>query len=357
MRTVAFVPRKLYEAVVALRVVAYEAGYLAPRRLSRPVLSVGNITLGGTGKTPLVEMLAGWLRDEGYDVAVLTRGYGRAGRGRVVLRCGPEGLPARAAEEAGDEPAMLARRVPGVSVVVDEDRYAAGVWAERELDPDVFLVDDGFQHLRLARDMNLLVIDATDPFGGGEMPPFGRLREPILGMRRATAVVVTRADRPFDDAMVRSVIGHVCGQEAPVFYVYHDVAGLRPIGGGALAAPYSFRRKRAAVLAAVGNPSVLLGDLDHVGIEVVSETLHRDHHAYTQRDVDAAVVAARAAGADVVIVTAKDAVKLESLDLSAMPFYVLEIELKSEQEALIKSHALKAVFKFGKHRGSTPSEP
>jgi tetraacyldisaccharide 4'-kinase len=349
-RAVVYVPRKVYEALVALRVVAYDTGYLASRGLNRPVISVGNITFGGTGKTPIVEMLAGWLRDEGYKVVVLTRGYGRRSSGRVVLRSEAGTLRPDAAEVGGDEPAMLARHLPGVHVVVDADRYAAGRWAESHLDPDVFVLDDGFQHLGLVRDVNFLVVDATDPFGGAEMPPFGRLREPILGMKRASAVIVTRADRPFDDASIRRVVHGVCGDAMPLFYAFHDIVGLRSLGDGRSVTPYAFRKKKAAVLAAIGNPGVLLGDLEHSGIDVVSETLYEDHHAYTQRDVDTAIAAARGAGADLMLTTAKDAVKLERLDLGALPTYVVEIAVRSEQEAMIKSHVLKAILRFGRDR-------
>src|ERR1041385_3117807 len=240
-RALTIVPRKLYELCVVLRTVLYETRYLEEKRLDRPVLSVGNITLGGTGKTPIVEMIARYLRDEGYRVAILTRGYGRRGTGRELLRSEAGELPPDAAERCGDEPALLARRVPGVHVIVDADRYEAGRWAERELNPDVFILDDGFQNLRLARDLNLLVIGATDPCGGTEMVPLGRLREPLHGVRRATAVVVTRADRAFDDTMIHRVVHGVCAQGTPIYYAYHDITGLRPLEGGDARTPYSFR--------------------------------------------------------------------------------------------------------------------
>jgi tetraacyldisaccharide 4'-kinase len=336
---------RLYELGALVRTVAYETGYLRSRRLERPVISVGNVTLGGTGKTPIVAMLAEYLRDQNYNVVILTRGYGRRSRGREVLRSEEGELPVDAVARGGDEPALLAREVPGVPVVVDPDRYAAGVWATRELEADVFLLDDGFQHLRLARDLDLLVVDATDPFGGNRMPPRGRLREPLQGLRRADAVVVTRADRAFDEPLVRRVVTGLCGDEVPIFFACHDMTGLRPLEGGEPRAPYSFRNRPVGVLTAIGNPGVLLADLAHAGVEVVSERLHPDHHDYTQADVDAAVAAASALGATALFTTEKDAVKLERLDLSAMEVLAVRIRFQSEHEAMIKSMCLRTILR------------
>jgi tetraacyldisaccharide 4'-kinase len=336
---------KLYELAALVRAEAYATGYLTTHRLVRPVISVGNLTLGGTGKTPLVAALAAYLRDQNLEVVILTRGYGRKRKAREVLRSETGELPPDAYERGGDEPALLARELPGVTVVVDPDRSSAGAWAERELDPDVFLLDDGFQHLRLARDLNVLVIDATDPFGGLRPPPLGRLREPLQGLRRADAVVVTRADRPFDERLIERVVRGLCRSEVPIFYAYHDFTDLRPLGGGKTRTPYGFRGRRVGVLTAVGNPAVLVGDLAHASIEVVSESLLADHHDYAQADVDVAVAAARAAGAEALVTTEKDAIKLERLDLAAMPVFAARIRFRSEHEALIKSLCLKAILR------------
>jgi tetraacyldisaccharide 4'-kinase len=332
------------------RTVAYENGYLRSRRLDRPVISVGNVTLGGTGKTPIVAMLAEYLRDQHYNVVVLTRGYGRRSRGREVLRSEAGELPSDGVARGGDEPALLAREVPGVSIVVDADRHAAGIWATRELDADVFLLDDGFQHLRLARDLNLVAVDATDPFGGNRMPPVGRLREPLRGLRRADAVLVTRADRAFDEPLIRRVVARICGDEVPLFFASHDLTGLRPLGGGEERALDSFRSRPVGVLTAIGNPGVLLADLASAGIEVVAERLHPDHYDYTQTDVDAAVTAAREAGATALLTTEKDAVKLEPLDLSAMPVFAVRIRFRSDHEDRIKSLCLGTILRHEHHR-------
>jgi len=158
-RALLWVPAKVYELLVRLRVVAYETGYLKTARLDSTVISVGNITVGGTGKTPFVEYIARYLREEGHSVAVLTRGYGRKSKGRRLLNAGARSAPeenastasGRLHEEFGDEPLMLARAIPGVPVIVDKDRQASGSWAEREFSSNVLVLDDGYQHLKLAR--------------------------------------------------------------------------------------------------------------------------------------------------------------------------------------------------------------
>ncbi|MDQ3013325.1 MAG: tetraacyldisaccharide 4'-kinase, partial [Acidobacteriota bacterium] len=197
-RALLYAPAKLYELAVRGRIVAYERGLLKTYRLSAPVISVGNLTVGGTGKTPCVAFIAQALRDYGHHVAILSRGYKRSTSGRVEVSTEKEVVCSP--RESGDEPYLLAQSCPGVRVVVDKDRYAAGQWLEERAQISVFLLDDAFQHLRLARDLNLLLVDATESLAGAKMVPFGRLREPLPGLRRADAVIFTRSDQPFDRA-------------------------------------------------------------------------------------------------------------------------------------------------------------
>jgi tetraacyldisaccharide 4'-kinase len=347
LRALAYAPRRLYEAGVRLRSALYETGRLRSVRLDRPVVSVGNLTFGGTGKTPLVEVIATALVREGLRVVVLTRGHGRRGKGRVVLRAEAEG---DAVDRGGDEPALLARRVPGAVVVVDADRRAAGRWAEREIDPDVFVLDDGFQHLRVARDLNLLVVDATNPFGGMEMAPFGTLREPLGAMRRADAVVITRAGRAHDLDLVVGTIREACGDRIPIVRTDHQVRGFVPLGGGPMRPAGSLRGQSAGVLAALGNPAVLLDDLARADIRVAAARLLPDHHDYSRRDLDDAIAASRARGASVLLTTGKDAVKLERLGATEIPILVVEIELNPSDREPLERLCLEAVRRTGRDR-------
>ena len=184
-----------YGLVVRLRVLLYDWGWFDQRRLSVPVLSVGNLTIGGTGKTPVVIVLVDWLLAQGKRVAILSRGYRRTSTVQYLLVSDGERLLV-GPNEAGDEAFMMAQRCPKAMVAVGADRYELGDWLLNRFPIDCLVLDDGFQHLGLYRDVNLLLVDATDPEGLGAMVPAGRLREPLRAAARATAIVITRADVP-----------------------------------------------------------------------------------------------------------------------------------------------------------------
>ena len=340
-------PARLYELLVRLRVAAYETGYLKPARLDGTVISIGNITLGGTGKTPFVEYIARYLKEEGHSVAVLTRGYGRKSGGRRLLNTGSNeqrpGPGGPLYEEFGDEPLMLARAVPGVPVIVDKDRRAGGSWAERECSSNVLVLDDGYQHLKLARNLNILLLDATDPFGGFEMAPFGRLREPLYGLKRADAVIVTRADRPFDQGQLHAVVRYSCGEKIPILYFSSSITSLRHLKTEEVYESNQFLGWNAAVLCGIGNPQAFADDLVQIGMNVVEESFFPDHHAFTQEDLDRVTERARRAGADCIVTTEKDAIRLEGLEPGEVPIYAARLELQSDDEVRLKSLLLRTI--------------
>jgi tetraacyldisaccharide 4'-kinase len=371
-RAALWAPTKLYELGIRLRIAAYETGYLSSRRLTAPVISVGNITLGGTGKTPLVEYVARYLKEEGYSVAILTRGYGRQSRGQRVLnlpgtlkrelrtpsgtlkrelrtpsgtlnrelRTGPR---TRDANEFGDEPVMLSRALPGIPIVINKDRFEGGRFAEQELGSQVLVLDDGYQHMQLVRDLNLLVLDATDPFGSFQMAPLGRLREPLYGIRRANAVVVTRAHRPFDQAQLLSILSYYCGEKVPVMYTYSTISQLRLLKSDETYEASEFRGWNCFVMCGIGNPRAFSDDLLQIGMNVAGEHFFRDHHRYSQQDLDGVVREARQAGADLIVTTDKDAVRLGGLTTGDMPLYSAQQELQTEDDVRLKSLILRTV--------------
>ncbi len=296
----------LYGRAATLRADWYASGRLASRPLPRPSISVGNLTFGGTGKTPFVEFLARRLRFEGWRPAVLSRGYGRRSRGVVVVGAGQG--PIVSAEEGGDEPVALARSMPGIVVVVGERRADAARRAA-DLGADLLILDDGFQHLAVRRDVNLLLLDARDPFGGGRVAPAGRLREPVGAVRRADAIVFTRVDRGAPAADARAVLARFA-PGAPVFHARIRASGLRDEHGAPIEAD-SIAPRRVIAVCGVANPAEFASTLSEAGVSPEERLEFRDHHRYGERSLARIRAAAERSGASLLVTTEKDAVKLE----------------------------------------------
>jgi tetraacyldisaccharide 4'-kinase len=325
----------LYGAVARARLRLYRSGFLKSERVGAPVVSVGNLTAGGTGKTPLVEWAARALAREGLRACVLTRGYGRADEGRRVLASDGARVLAEVAE-CGDEPRLLAERLLGAAAVVcDRDRVAAARWARRELGAEVFVLDDGFQHLRIARDLDIVTLDATEPWGGRAMLPRGRLREPASGLVRADCVVITRADLARDIEGLRAEVARVSEGRAAVFTSRVRTLGLKTLSGAG-AELESVRAGTCGAFCAVGNPRAFFEHVRREGFELGYTRAFEDHHAYTRADAEAVSREAGARGARALLTTAKDAVKLRGLDFK-LPCYVVEAELEFDDEARLLS--------------------
>jgi tetraacyldisaccharide 4'-kinase len=315
----------LYGAVTRTRLSLYRRGTFHTTRLDRPVISVGNITTGGTGKTPLVEWVARTLAAKGKKVCILTRGYGRKDPHlQVIVSDGYEVLATPA--DAGDEPFLLATKLKGLAAVISSaDRIAAGREAINDFGTECFVLDDGFQHLRLARDLNIVTIDATNPWGGGSLLPYGRLRETPEGLRRADCVVITRCDQVADLETLRSEVREFTG-DRPIFQSQMRTSRVASLKN---ATETMARPARVAAFCAIGNPSSFFKHLRGLGYEVVFERVFQDHHVYSQDEIDSLMESAAKAGANILLTTAKDAVKLRAMSFS-LPCYVLEIEMSIE---------------------------
>ncbi|MEO7970096.1 MAG: tetraacyldisaccharide 4'-kinase [bacterium] len=319
----------LYSLATRLRLAAYRRHLLSVSKLDAVVISVGNITTGGTGKTPLVEWISRVLANEGKRVCVLTRGYRRQNpNAQVVVSNGHKILAEVAA--AGDEPLLLARNLLGFAAVVcNSNRSEAGRWAINNLQAEVFVLDDGFQHLQLARDLNIVTVDATNPWGGG-MLPVGQLREPLSSLARADCFVLTRTDEePDQPAIIAELQKKV--DSKPIFRSRMLTTGLRRLGGETLDQVSSIQ-KPVAAFCGVGNPESFFNHLRREGFELTVARAFPDHYNYQQIDVDRIVAEANGKGAAGILTTAKDAVKLSSLHF-AVPCYVLEIRISIEDEA------------------------
>ncbi|MDX2031334.1 MAG: tetraacyldisaccharide 4'-kinase [Blastocatellia bacterium] len=333
---IVYLPARLYEWAVRGRIALYRRGVFATRRLGAPVISVGNLTVGGTGKTPCVAFLARLLGEEGLAVAILSRGYRRASRGRVEvsdgreIRCSPA--------EAGDEPYLLARSCPGARVIVDSDRYAAGRWLEERARVSVFLLDDGFQHLRLGRDLNLLLWDGTDRPAEARMVPFGRLREPLGGFARADAVIVTRTDERTDRAAIQAAVARYGRPGTPVFFAAHDVTSLVRLPGGEPLASDALAGRPVAAFSGIARPDRFHQDLAQRGMRVRLRRDFEDHHRYSPEELRALVRDAASAGADALVTTEKDAANLpqEALADLPLPLHAARIAFRVENEAELR---------------------
>jgi tetraacyldisaccharide 4'-kinase len=311
----------LYELVVARRDGLYRSGVFQQRRVDAPVISVGNLTVGGTGKTPLVKWIAQRLADEGRHVCIITRGYRRASKGRITVSNGSEILATL--DEAGDEALMLAESLQNnVAVVCDANRVSAAQFAIKTFQSDVIILDDAFQHRRIARDLDIVLIDASEPLANGRLLPAGRLREPASALERADCLVLTRADNADERAAMREEL-RLINPTAPVFCSVMRFAGLTELNERVAANLSGI----SAAFCGIGNPQSFFSLLEREHFAINHQKTFRDHHRYSQADVAGIEAVARSAGAQALVTTAKDAVKLRSLKFT-LPCYVAEIEVE-----------------------------
>lgn len=324
-----------YAFILVLRAMCYRLGLLRSHRLPCPVISVGNITLGGTGKTPATALIASYLIGRGRRVAVLSRGYGGSAEGELrivsdgkVVLLGPE--------EAGDEPYLLARKVPGLMVVIGADRYQAGLLALKELKPDVFILDDGFQHLRLKRDLNLLLLDCTRPYGNGRVLPAGFLREPKSALKRADLFLFTRCGE--GSAPVSPVPG------TPACRSSHRLGGFRPMQGGELRPFSGLKGMRAMAFAGIADPGSFFDTLEKEGVTLVTTLAFSDHICYGVDEIAAICRLKDASRSTCLLTTEKDAVKLAPFIDKLGTVHVAQLTLDLEDQSELERLLVKAVL-------------
>ena len=286
----------------------FDWGWKKSHRASVPVVSIGNLTLGGTGKTPCVEYVAGFYRQHDIQVAILSRGYGSEG-GR------------------NDEAMLLEENLPDVPHLQDRDRVAIAATAVEELESEVLVLDDGFQHRRLARDLDIVLIDATNPWGHGYLFPRGALREPISNLRRASAVMITRGDRISAEECVaiRKKIQRYTS--VPISVTKHEPRELMSVENRT-ASWEELRSKPVAAFCGIGNPAAFRKTLDDLGAGVIDFRTFPDHHGYTLEDVsELSHWAARQPPDAIIATTQKDFVKLRIADLAGRPLWAVRIGL------------------------------
>jgi len=310
-----------YALVLRLRALGYRLGLLRSYRLPCPVVSVGNLTLGGTGKTPTVAWIADYLMRRGKRVAVLSRGYGGSAAGELRVVCDGKSL-LLPPEVAGDEPCLLAAKLPGLMVVIGADRYRAGLRALEELKPDLVVLDDGFQHLRLRRDLNILLLDAASPFASGWTLPGGMLREPACAARRADLVVYTRSPE--------GAPGPELFPEKPSCWTKHQFSGIVPLAGGELGGFEGARRGRVLAFSGIADPEAFFSGLEAIGVMPVTTISFPDHSPYGEAEVAAILRLKTASRSTVLLTTQKDAVKLVPYAQRLAGCFAVVLELACE---------------------------
>ncbi|RLB04562.1 MAG: tetraacyldisaccharide 4'-kinase [Deltaproteobacteria bacterium] len=329
----------LYGLALWVRGRLYEKGLLERRRLSCKVISVGNITLGGTGKTPMVAYLARELQKREVKVGVLSRGYkGLKEREGGVLSDGENIY--LGPTEAGDEPFMLAKMLKGVPLLVGRDRYALGLYALERFGVDVLILDDGFQHLGLSRDLDIVLIDARSGFGNGRLFPRGPLREPIKGLRRASLFVLSKVESLQPPGKLEEKLRNLA-PTTPLYHSRYKPLYLIEAASGKIFSPRSLRGKRVLAFAGIADPGYFIHMLKELGAEVVKELNFPDHYRYGLKDLKK--MHKYMDRVEVIVTTEKDYVKLRNIPLEGLPLFVLGITQEIWEEELFLQKVLSVV--------------
>jgi tetraacyldisaccharide 4'-kinase len=339
LKPVLFFPGIVYEALVRLRNRAYSSGMLRQQHLPGPVISVGNLTLGGTGKTPLVIFIAGMLIRLGYPTALLTRGYGRHWSNHTCILQPGSDIPT-SVSAFGDEPALIRRALPGLWMGIAKDRHSVGLKLSALQPGAIFILDDGFQHRKLHRDLDLVIIDPMQPFVTNSVFPRGSLREPLQGMRRSQLVLINGISPAISGAETERMVRTV-HPDAKIFHCLQRIDRLVPLTDWKNAKASTAAEppgKSAFLVAAIGNPHRLRKDVEQAGIEVRGTRFYRDHHLLDLNEWLICAREARNKKASFILTTEKDAIKV-----SQGPDFPLFVALQStsiaeadEFEAILK---------------------
>ncbi len=343
----------VYSVLVNLKLDCYKFGIIQSKKLDCFVISLGNITVGGTGKTPTAQHLAKYIRDLGYRVVILNRGYRAKWQGEVGLVSDGKHIYMEA-DQAGDEAYMLAKHLPEVPVLIGPDRSKTGQYAVEHFGAEVAILDDGFQHWKLKRDVDVVLIDSVNLFGNGYVLPRGTLREPITHLERADVCLMTKVDQglPGFNKYIRDQIAKYGSNPIVVESIHHPQSCIelcdwkRNIADEGM--PIStIKGKKVVALSAIGNPTSFEQTVCSTGAEIIESFRFPDHHEYTQEEMVDAMEQAVRQGAEAIVTTEKDAVKLPMEFLAAVPeeraipVYILTVEVvlqdgKNEFEQLLK---------------------
>jgi tetraacyldisaccharide 4'-kinase len=320
----------LYGGITTYRNQLYQR-ILKPVRLDAKIISVGNITVGGTGKTPFVETIARYLQNQGKQVVIQSRGYGRRSAGFITVSDGKNLLVTP--DLAGDEPYLLARKLPGVPVIVGNDRLSATQQAIERFQPDVVILDDAFQHRRITRDLDIVLLDTRRPWGNGRLLPAGPLRETPENINRAGLIVLTRSEDPKMTSLRLNALKMQTG--IPIITSKHRPIEWADIHANKAHALQHLQHKDLVAFCGIGNPDSFIKTLNEIGIKPLVTMNFKDHHWYTEKDMVKIKQTAVKSGATVLVTTEKDGVRLIGLRDLDLPIYCLRIECTIDRFELL----------------------
>ncbi len=315
----------LYGAIGGARVFLYQYGFCKSKKLRAKVISVGNVTVGGTGKTPLSIYLAQKLKEGGGSVAILSRGYRRRKKQMVALT--HKDWQRTNWEDVGDEPYLMSRRLSDVPVVVGKNKSASGEYAIKKFGTKILILDDGFQHLGLFRDLDIVVIDSTNPFGNKRLLPAGSLREPLNSLKRADMFVLTKTDQvPNINPLIQTLKGY--NPRAPAVESIYQIHSIEKLLDGCPIDPKGLEGKKVFAFSGIGNPSSFEDSLKQLKIQLLSHRMFPDHFPYRKRDLLTLQKEAKGKGAHFIITTEKDSVRIPLINQQEIPLLVVKIDLK-----------------------------
>lgn len=345
LKKVIFFPLTLislfYRSVLILKIFCYRFGIFKRERLPCSVISIGNITVGGTGKTTLVQYLAKLLLEKGFKPVILSRGYKSKGYEKVKILVKEASFFSW--EETGDEPYLLFKKLPEVPVISGKDRVSSGKEAIKLFSPDCLLLDDGFQYLKLKRDLDIVLIDVQCGFGNGRMLPRGPLREPLKSLERADLILLNKITDMKEVLKIEREVRR-WNTKAPIFFAYYRIEGILSLKDDVRHNPNFLKGKKVTALSGIANPKYFHFLIQQGGAEIVSKLVFPDHYHYCTSDLPQ--IQEKSCGSELIITTEKDGIKLKQKIFENLPLFVLEVALEIDREDEFQDYVFKAVSKI-----------